>query len=83
MPPLIDPEKDYPFTLAARLIPSPLTRSGHIQLSTLHNWRRQGLVRAKVRTSGSRSYWFVSGRELLRLLRLRRERQSLGIQLPG
>jgi hypothetical protein len=77
MLPTIDPTKDYPFTLAARLIPSPLTRSGHIQLSTLHNWRRQGLVCARVRISGGRSYWFLSGGELLRLLRLRRDRESL------
>jgi hypothetical protein len=75
--PDIDPEKDYPFTEAARLIPSPLTRSGHIHLSTLHGWRKQGFVQATQRQVGGRKCWFLPGRELLRLLELRIQRRSL------
>jgi hypothetical protein len=76
--PDIDPEQDYPFPLAARLISSPLTRSGHIHLSTLHGWRRHGLVQARQRQVGGRAYWLLSGSELLRLLRARTHRRPLG-----
>jgi hypothetical protein len=74
----IDPEKDYPFPEAARLIPSPLTRSGCISANTLHRWRKLGLLRARVVRFGKRPVWVLSGREMLRLLRLRLDRQPLG-----
>jgi hypothetical protein len=76
--PTIHPEKDYPFPEAARLIPSPLTRAGCLTTNTLHRWRKLGLIRARVVHSGKRQLWVISGRELLRLLRLRIDRQPLG-----
>jgi hypothetical protein len=78
----IDPEKDYPFPEAVRLIPSPLTRAGCISPNTLHGWRKRGLILAREVRAGKRSSWLISGQELLRLLRLRLDRQPLGALQP-
>jgi hypothetical protein len=81
--PTIDPEKDYPFPEAARLIPSALTRAGCISTNTLHRWRKHGLIRARVVRAGKRPSWLISGRELLRLLRLRIDRRPVGTWQRG
>jgi hypothetical protein len=77
----IDPKKDYPFPEAARLIPSPLTRAGYVSTNTLHRWRKLGLVCARVVRFGRRPIWVISGQEMLRLVRLRIDRQPLGTAL--
>lgn len=63
----IDPEKLYPFAVAALFVPSS-SSDGPITVATLHNWRIAGRVPALSRTSGDRTYWFVRGRDLLSLI---------------
>jgi hypothetical protein len=81
--PTIDPQKDYPFPEAARLIPSPLTRAGYVSTNTLHRWRKHGLIRARMLRGGKRPSWVISGRELLRLRQLRLDRQPVATWRRG
>ncbi len=68
MPQAIDPERDYAFREACRMIPSP--RGGTISIRTLWRWHGQGLFRAECRTRGRRRFWYLKGSELLKLLEL-------------
>lgn len=61
----IDPERLYPVKLAAGLIPS--IYGGAIAVCTLQKWLREGIVAGNPRVIGNRTYWFVAGREILRL----------------
>lgn len=61
----IDPERTYSFAEACRLIPG---RSGRLSLSSLHRWRKQGLLTATCRQTGGKRFWFVTGAELQALL---------------
>lgn len=61
----IEPERLYSVKEAAALVPS--ARGGHVSPRTLLRWRKQGLEMV-ARRSGSKTYWFVRGSDLLRLL---------------
>jgi len=79
----VDPQKDYPFPEAARLITSPLTWAGCISTNTLHRWRKHGLIRARMLRAGKRTSWVISGWEVLRLRQLRIDRQPVATWRRG
>lgn len=63
----IDPRRLYSVREAAALLPSPRNAAGsHPQ--TVRRWIAQGWLRAEVRASGRRRFWFVWGAELLRFI---------------
>lgn len=63
----ITPGRLYPLAEAAILLPS--CRVGkRVHIRTLHRWRMAGRLQCVERCSGGKTYYFVLGSEILRLL---------------
>ena len=63
----INPDALYSFGQARKFIASSRRTDG-VSLNTLHRWRVARRFTAECRVSGKRTWWFIRGSELLKLL---------------
>ncbi len=64
-----DPDKIYRLSQAATFFVSPSARGpGHLLRETLRQWIVRGIMSAERRRVGKKTFWFVSGAEIERLL---------------
>lgn len=64
---VVEPGRVYSFAEARNLLPS-VSLGKRVSLETLHSWRLRGHFEAIPRQVGKRTYWFVAGTELLKLV---------------